>query len=174
MVIAWCWANGLIELGREMPRDAIEVARGGGANLLRAITATANFRLDQTYWVPGISAASTPQTVLAGLEEYVAWLTTLELGIQVNYPIASLGVLHGFGHGEKCAEVHDALRRHFRLTQAEAELACGLMRNRAPADARAVLGIAEDAMQDRMAALFTKTGSGHHADLLQRLYSVLA
>ena len=113
--------------------------------------------------------------MLAALEDYVAWLSTLDLGVQVNYPIESLHLLHRptEGHGLKCASLHDALRHEFLLDAAEAELACLLLqKSYLPVEGTGVHA-PDSVSSGSLRTLLAKTGSLHLVDLIQRLASVV-
>lgn len=175
VVIAYCWANGVIELGRHLPEGAIEVARGGQEILHRAISATAAVLEDGSFCLPSPYETIEPARMLAALEDYIAWLSTLDLGVQVNYPVESLYLLHQptEGHGLKCAGLHDALRQEFSLDAAEAELACLLLqKSHLPVVGTGVN--AQDIVSPAsLRTLLAKTGSPHLVDLMQRLASVV-
>lgn len=174
MVIAYCWANGLIELGRAMPDDTIEIARGGEVVLRHAITSTATSYPDGSLWLPDVSATSAPETTIAALIDYIAWLATLDLGVQVNYPVESLHLPHlrTETHGLKCAGLHHALRMEFALDPAEAELACLLLQKRHLPIACAGVHAQDTLSPASLRILLAKTGSLHLVDLMQRLASV--
>ena len=172
-MIAWCWSDGSIEMGRTVPEGAIEVARGGQDRLFRAITATATLRGSEGYQLPGLAGGVSPEQTLKALEEYVAWLGTLDLGIKVNHPLQSIGLLpaNATGHGVACMDLHDALRLQFQLTREEAELACLLLNDPEPPLQPAASG-ANPVLLARIRTLYAKTGSMGHKELLRRLQSV--
>ena len=173
-MIAWCWSDGLIEMGREVPEGAIEVARGGQGPLFRAITATAGLRAGGGYRLPGLAEeGATLEQTLAALGEYVAWLGTLDLGIKVNHPLQSIELLPAdtTGHGVECLDLHDALRLRFQLTHEEAELACVLLKDPAP-PLQPASGDADQSLHARLHTLYAKTGSLEPEGLLHRLQSV--
>jgi hypothetical protein len=175
VVIAYCWANGVIELGRHLPEGAIEIARGGQEILHHAISATAAVLEDGSFCLPSPYETMEPGSMLAALEDYVAWLSTLDLGVQVNYPVESLYLLHKptEGHGLKCASLHDALRLEFSLDPAEVELACVLLQKRHLPVAGAGVHAPETHSPASLRTLLAKTGSLHLVDLMQRLASVV-
>lgn len=172
-MIAWCWSDGLIEMGRAVPEGAIEVARGGQGPLFRAITATAGLRAGGGYQLPGLAGEAPLEQTLAALGEYVAWLGTLDLGIKVNHPLQSIELLPAdtTGHGVECIDLHDALRLRFQLTHEEAELACVLLKDPAP-PLPPVCSDADQALHARLHTLYAKTGSLEPEGLLHRLQSV--
>ena len=172
VVIAYCWANGHIELGREMPEDTIEIARGGQDVLRHAIASTATAYPDGSFWVPDIPEPSAHETTIAALIDYLAWLATLDMGIQVNYPVESLHLPHLRTdiHGLKCASLHEALRLEFALDPAETELACLLLQKRYLPMEDA--GVHAPETPSSFRTLLAKTGSQHLVDLMQRLASV--
>ena len=160
-------------MGRAGPEGAIEVARGGQAQVFRAITATAGLRGSDGFQLPGLAEGASREQTLMALGEYVAWLGTLDLGIKVNHPLQSIELLPAgaSAHGEECIDLHEALRLRFQLTREEAELACVLLKDPAP-PLPPVSGDVDDTLQARIHALCAKTGSLGHAGLLQRLQSV--
>ena len=172
-MIAWCWSDGLIEMGRVVPEGAIEVARGGQDPLFRAITVTAGLRGNDGYQLPGLAQNASSEQVFAALGEYVAWLGTLDLGIKVNQPLQSIELLPAGmdGHGVECIDLHDALRLRFQLTHDEAELACVLLKDPAPSLQQAASD-ASHVLHARIHKLYVKTGSIEQEGLLQRLQSV--
>ena len=155
-----------------MPEGAIEVARGGQAQLFRAITATAGLRGSDGFQLPGLAEGASREQTLMALGEYVAWLGTLDLGIKVNHPLQSIELLPAgaSAHGEECIDLHEALRLRFQLTREEAELACVLLKE--PPPLQPLSGDAGHAVRARIHTLCAKTGSMDHAGLLQRLQSV--
>jgi hypothetical protein len=175
VVIAYCWADGVIELGHRMPDGAIEVARGGEVRLRHAIAATAALMEDGSFCLPSPFETIESGSMLAALEDYVAWLYTLDLGIHVNHPIESLQLLHTRtqGHGAKCADLHEALRLEFALDHHEAELACLLLQKRHLPIAGAGVHTPETQSPASFRTLLAKTGSLHLVDLMQRLASVV-
>ena len=175
VVIAYCWANGVIELGRYLPEGAIEVARGGQEVLHRAIAEIAAVLEDGSFCLPSPYETIEPARMLAALEDYIAWLSTLDLGVQVNYPVESLYLLHQptEGHGLKCAGLHDALRQEFSLDPAEVELACVLLQKSHLPVAGAGVHAPETLSPASLRTLLAKTGSLHLVDLMQRLASVV-
>ena len=172
-MIAWCWSDGLIEMGRAVPEGAIEVARGGQDRLFRAITATAGLRGNEGYQLPGLAEGASPEQTLKTLAEYVAWLGTLGLGIKVNHPLQSIELLpvEATVHGVECLDLHDALRLQFQLTREEAELAC-LLLNHPESHPQHVASDANPVLHAHISQLYAKTGSVLHEELLQRLQSV--
>ena len=150
----------------------MEVARGGQAQLFRAITATAGLRGSEGFQLPGLAEGASREQTLMALGEYVAWLGTLDLGIKVNHPLRSIELLPGDAdaHGEECIDLHEALRLRFQLTREEAELACVLLKE--PPPLQPLSGDAGHAVRARIHTLCAKTGSMDHARLLQRLQSV--
>lgn len=175
VVIAYCWANGIIELGRHLPEGAIEIARGGQEALHRAMSATAAVLEDGSFCLPSPYEAIEPARMLAALEDYIAWLSTLDLGVQVNYPVESLYLLHQptEGHGLKCASLHDALRQEFLLDAAEAELACLLLQKSHLPVVGTGVHAPDSVSPASLRTLLAKTGSLHLVDLMQRLASVV-
>lgn len=174
-MIAYCWSDGSIEIGRRLPERAIEIARGGEAPLRRAIQVTAAVLDDGSFCLPSPYEAVEPAKMMEALEDYLAWLSTLDLGIHVNYPIESLDLLHqrNEGHGAKCASLHDALRIEFALDPAEAELACLLLQKQHLPIAGAGVHAPHAVPPASLRTLLAKTGSMHLVDLMQRLASVV-
>jgi hypothetical protein len=174
-MIAYCWSDGSIEIGRRLPDRAIEVARGGEAPLRRAIQATAAVLDDGSFCLPSPYEAVEPASMLEALQDYLAWLSTLDLGVHVNYPIESLDLLHqhNAGHGAKCASLHDALRIEFSLGPEEVGLACLLLQKQHLPIAGAGVHAPDTVPPAALRTLLDKTGSMHLVDLMQRLASVV-
>ena len=160
-------------MGRAVPEGAIEVARGGQAQLFRAITATAGLRGSDGFQLPGLAEGASREQTLMALGEYVACLGTLDLGIKVNHPLQSIELLPAdtTGHGVECLDLHDALRLRFQLTHEEAELACVLLKDPAP-PLQPASGDADQSLHARLHTLYAKTGSLEPEGLLHRLQSV--
>lgn len=56
-MIAYCWRTGLIGFGQSVPRGAVEILRGKGAEFRRSVTVQARHGYDGALLVPGVPEA---------------------------------------------------------------------------------------------------------------------
>lgn len=73
VVIAWCWATGLIEIGPAMPDGAIEIARGPEADIRHAMEVAARHGYRDQLLVTGIPEARSESAKAAALVAWVKW-----------------------------------------------------------------------------------------------------
>ena len=73
MRTAYCWQSGQIEVGTWVPEGALPIASAPAAEIRKAIQGTARLAFDnETYLVPGLPEAKTPDARLNALEAYTA------------------------------------------------------------------------------------------------------
>lgn len=91
MLIAYCWAGGLIEFGTKLPAGAIEIARGKESIVRKHITATARVSKDGTQLlVPGVPEAQSGDAAVDAVVAHATWLKGRETpSFRVNARSAS-------------------------------------------------------------------------------------
>ena len=133
MSVAYCWANGTIEIGETLPEGALPIAHGESTTLLEAIQALATLAWNNcTMLVPGFLQVKTPgeqvDVVMSFAREVVKYLATLnststtECTLSLKDKISAVALLQLIdnnldefqtyaGGEEKAAATWDALRR---------------------------------------------------------------
>ena len=93
-MIAYCWSDGVVEIGRQVPEGAVEMARGNVARLRELI-------VRPTYWalrndkpvrvVPGMAPGLDPTVRASALSVYLAKVAAgNHQDIRINYPTHDL------------------------------------------------------------------------------------
>lgn len=78
-MIAWCWANGVIEVGECLPEDGdngggvIHFATGPKSSLRQVVGTLARQGYSGQMLVPGVPEASTPKEAIKALIDWVDW-----------------------------------------------------------------------------------------------------
>lgn len=79
-MLAFCWANGVVEFGRTLPDGAITMASGPARPLRKCIEATSRLAYDgKTLLVPGIPEAPNQAKAGDALMNHLEWLRKCEL-----------------------------------------------------------------------------------------------
>lgn len=73
---AYCWADGVIEFGRNVPEGALLMAEGPAKTLRELISATARHAYDgETLLVPGIPEAKDQSEAGDALGAHLEWIS---------------------------------------------------------------------------------------------------
>lgn len=92
---AWCWANGLVELGDAMPADALPVAKGPERALRAELEVSARHGLGESsgkLLVPGVPEAQHQGAARKALDEWLQWRATFvnggknSFGVEYHFP----------------------------------------------------------------------------------------
>jgi hypothetical protein len=127
-LIAYCWANGLIEFGSKVPDGAIEIARGDTDTVRQSIIATARHGKrvltsaveEVQLLVSGIPEAESPQAAGDALIAYLLWLKQRECkGFEVAITTTLEGPLNPFYSGEHCGDMYYSTSADDRIRAAK-------------------------------------------------------
>lgn len=67
---AYCWRTGQLQLAREVPEGALELAQAPDKVMTDAVQATARLAYDNTWLVPGVPEASSDTAAVDAVIDY--------------------------------------------------------------------------------------------------------
>jgi hypothetical protein len=74
-LIAYCWANGVIEFGEALPEGALKVTEGTPFKVRELIEGTARLAYDGKTWLaPGVPEAPDQREACTALIKYCEWI----------------------------------------------------------------------------------------------------
>lgn len=93
-MIAYCWSDGVVEIGRVAPEGAVEIARGNVARLRELIVRPTIWALRDGYpvrVVPGMAPGLDPLIRASALSIFLAQIAAANhRDIRINYPTQDL------------------------------------------------------------------------------------